>query len=44
MPRSKDEPGKGGFWRLDIDRLEEGQRNRRCLGLYSISILIPFHD
>ncbi|XP_054285076.1 forkhead box protein J1-like [Macrosteles quadrilineatus] len=32
IPRSKDEPGKGGFWKLDIERLEEGQRNKRRLG------------
>lgn len=32
VPRSKDEPGKGGFWKLDLDRLEEGQRTRRRLG------------
>jgi len=27
--RSKDEPGKGGFWRLDVERLAEGRRPRR---------------
>ncbi|XP_014261921.1 forkhead box protein J1.2-like isoform X1 [Cimex lectularius] len=32
VPRSKDEPGKGGFWKFDIDTLEEGQRNRKRLG------------
>ncbi|XP_046660038.1 forkhead box protein J1-like [Homalodisca vitripennis] len=32
VPRSKDEPGKGGFWKLDLERLEEGQRNKRRLG------------
>lgn len=29
LPRSKDEPGKGGFWKLDLGRVEEGKRNRR---------------
>ncbi|XP_015512778.1 forkhead box protein J1-B [Neodiprion pinetum] len=29
LPRSKDEPGKGGFWKLDLERLEEGRRSRR---------------
>uniref|UniRef100_A0A8D8X7Q6 Forkhead box protein J1.2 n=1 Tax=Cacopsylla melanoneura TaxID=428564 RepID=A0A8D8X7Q6_9HEMI len=24
VPRSKDEPGKGGFWKLDLQKLEEG--------------------
>ncbi|KAF6201708.1 hypothetical protein GE061_004103 [Apolygus lucorum] len=32
VPRSKDEPGKGGFWKLDMERLEEGQRNKRRHG------------
>jgi len=31
IPRSKDEPGKGGFWRLDIKILEEGRKNKRRL-------------
>ena len=29
LPRSKNEPGKGGFWKLDLDRLEEGRQPRR---------------
>lgn len=29
IPRSKNEPGKGGFWRLDIKVLEEGRKNKR---------------
>ncbi|XP_014616379.1 PREDICTED: forkhead box protein J1-A-like [Polistes canadensis] len=29
LPRSKDEPGKGGFWKLDLERMEEGKRTRR---------------
>ncbi|XP_012271689.1 forkhead box protein J1.2 [Orussus abietinus] len=29
LPRAKDEPGKGGFWKLDLDRLEEGRRSKR---------------
>ncbi|KAJ8977092.1 hypothetical protein NQ317_003646 [Molorchus minor] len=28
-PRSKDEPGKGGFWKLDLERLEESRRSKR---------------
>jgi hypothetical protein len=32
LPRSKDEPGKGGFWKLDLERLEEGRRTRRRSG------------
>lgn len=32
VPRSKNEPGKGGFWRLDVDRLEEGRRRKRRAG------------
>ncbi|XP_050297951.1 forkhead box protein P1-like isoform X2 [Anthonomus grandis grandis] len=27
--RSKEEPGKGGFWRLDLERLEESRRAKR---------------
>jgi len=29
LPRSKDEPGKGGFWKLDLKRMEEDKRSRR---------------
>ncbi|CAD6201455.1 GSCOCG00000255001-RA-CDS [Cotesia congregata] len=29
LPRSKDEPGKGGFWKLDLESLEGGKRTRR---------------
>ncbi|EZA50310.1 hypothetical protein DMN91_012294 [Ooceraea biroi] len=29
LPRSKDEPGKGGFWKLDLKRMEEEKRSRR---------------
>lgn len=36
IPRSKDEPGKGGFWKLDLDRLDDGQRSRRRLGTHTI--------
>ncbi|KAL1130660.1 hypothetical protein AAG570_011902 [Ranatra chinensis] len=32
VPRSKDEPGKGGFWKLDMERLEETQRTRKRIG------------
>uniref|UniRef100_A0A6P7H046 Forkhead box protein C1-B-like n=1 Tax=Diabrotica virgifera virgifera TaxID=50390 RepID=A0A6P7H046_DIAVI len=28
-PRSKDQPGKGGFWKLDLERLEESRRSKR---------------
>ncbi|XP_060522485.1 forkhead box protein D1-like isoform X2 [Cylas formicarius] len=27
--RSRDEPGKGGFWKLDLERLEESRRSKR---------------
>ena len=30
VARSKTEPGKGGFWSLDIKRLEESRRSKRC--------------
>lgn len=29
LPRSKDEPGKGGFWKLDLERMEEGRKSKR---------------
>ncbi|GLV46755.1 Forkhead box K [Carabus blaptoides fortunei] len=29
VARSKDEPGKGGFWRLDLERLEESRKAKR---------------
>ncbi|XP_044759470.1 meiosis-specific transcription factor mei4-like [Coccinella septempunctata] len=29
VARSKDEPGKGGFWKLDLERLEESRRAKR---------------
>ncbi|CAI6351495.1 unnamed protein product [Macrosiphum euphorbiae] len=29
VPRSKDEPGKGGFWKFDVDCLEGGARRKR---------------
>ncbi|KAK5640920.1 hypothetical protein RI129_009467 [Pyrocoelia pectoralis] len=29
IARSKDEPGKGGFWKLDLERLEESRRSKR---------------
>ncbi|KZC07327.1 PREDICTED: forkhead box protein J1-B-like [Dufourea novaeangliae] len=29
LPRSKGEPGKGGFWKLDLERLEEGRKSKR---------------
>ncbi|XP_008544215.2 forkhead box protein J1-B-like [Microplitis demolitor] len=32
LPRSKDEPGKGGFWKLDLECLEDGKRTRRRSG------------
>ncbi|CAH1391191.1 unnamed protein product [Nezara viridula] len=28
VPRSKEEPGKGGFWRLDMESLERGHTTR----------------
>ncbi|XP_063240895.1 forkhead box protein J1-like [Bacillus rossius redtenbacheri] len=35
VPRSKNEPGKGGFWRLDVERAEEGRARRRRGGTAS---------
>ncbi|XP_077263583.1 uncharacterized protein LOC143898165 [Temnothorax americanus] len=35
LPRSKDEPGKGGFWKLDLERMEEGKRSRRQRSMIS---------
>ncbi|XP_076246524.1 forkhead box protein J1.2 [Calliopsis andreniformis] len=29
LPRSKEEPGKGGFWKLDFERMEEGRRSKQ---------------
>ncbi|CAH0563703.1 unnamed protein product [Brassicogethes aeneus] len=29
VARSKDEPGKGGFWKLDLERLQESRRAKR---------------
>lgn len=29
VARSKDEPGKGGFWKLDLERLEESRKAKR---------------
>lgn len=37
IPRSKDEPGKGGFWKLDIKVLEEGRKNKRRVKKHSSS-------
>lgn len=41
LPRSKDEPGKGGFWKLDLERLEEGRRSRRRASSRRSSTKIP---
>lgn len=38
MARSKDEPGKGGFWRLDLERLEESRRSKRRS---SLTVRVP---
>ncbi|XP_071651232.1 uncharacterized protein [Temnothorax longispinosus] len=35
LPRSKDEPGKGGFWKLDLERMEEGKQSRRQRSMIS---------
>ncbi|CAG9824588.1 unnamed protein product [Phaedon cochleariae] len=37
-PRSKDEPGKGGFWKLDLERLEESRRSKRRS---SLTVRVP---
>lgn len=29
VARSKEEPGKGGFWKLDLERLQESRKSRR---------------
>ncbi|XP_076288887.1 forkhead box protein J1-B [Lasioglossum baleicum] len=29
LPRSKGEPGKGGFWKLDLERMDEGKKSKR---------------
>lgn len=38
MARSKDEPGKGGFWKLDLERLEESRRSKRRS---SLTVRVP---
>lgn len=38
MARSKDQPGKGGFWKLDLERLEESRRSKRRS---SLTVRVP---
>ncbi|XP_044252342.1 forkhead box protein N2-like [Tribolium madens] len=38
VARSKDEPGKGGFWKLDLERLEESRRSKRRS---SLTVRVP---
>lgn len=40
VPRSKDEPGKGGFWKFDVDCLEGGARRKRTSKLIVVNKLI----
>lgn len=38
VARSKEEPGKGGFWKLDLERLEESRRLKRRS---SLTVRVP---
>lgn len=34
LPRTKGEPGKGGFWKLDTEYLQDGRRVKRRTSVY----------
>lgn len=43
VPRSKDEPGKGGFWKFDVDCLEGGARRKRTSKQYDHKLFMKIN-